>query len=93
MSDNQVIPAEAVEAAAKAAFAQTYDASEWELVVIQTQARYMRDARTALEAAAPHMLAEAKADAWDEGKYAHDHYLFNRHQGVRRPENPYRSVE
>ena len=39
--------------------------------------------RRILEAAAPHMLAEAKADAWDEGKNV------RRCDGV--PPNPYRS--
>jgi hypothetical protein len=45
---------------------------------------------TALEAAAPYIVAEPKADAWDEGQYAIWGYLANRSNRPR-PTNPYRS--
>jgi hypothetical protein len=63
-----MIPAQAVEAAALAVFVQSYERADWNLVVHQTKQRYIRDARTALEAAAPHMLAEA----WEEGRQAEE---------------------
>lgn len=52
-----VIPAEAVEAAAKAMYAQDGGVGEFKLSVYEDYAAAM------LEAAAPHMLA----GAWDEG--------------------------
>jgi hypothetical protein len=58
-----VIPAEAVEAAAKAAFARTHPHGNFRLAIRELQDRYLSEARAALEAAAPYMLAEA----WEEG--------------------------
>lgn len=55
-----MIPTEAVEAAAKAIFAQQYDPDEWTRAVAGMRDRCKRDARAALEAAAPHMLGDAK---------------------------------
>jgi len=73
MSDNQVIPDAAVEASAKAmALRDHADLVAWKA--------YMGDARAALEAAAPHLMAEA----WDEGRRAWDNYD---------DDNPYRSAK
>jgi len=74
-----VIPDAAVEAAARAVFEQQYEPEEWKLVVWQTRQRHLDDARLALDAAAPHLMAQA----WDEGKDV------RRCDGV--PPNPYRS--
>ena len=63
---NQVIPVEAVEAAAKAMLAAGNHVGGWDALPVFMQDNYLRDARAALEAAAPHMLAEA----WDEGRDA-----------------------
>lgn len=63
-----MISDEAVEAAAVAVFTQAYEPADWDLVVKQIKARYIRDARIALEAAAPYMLAEA----WEEGRQAEE---------------------
>ncbi len=54
-----MIPDEAVEAAAKKMAGAAYGV--WELVPEAKRRLYMRTARAALEAAAPHMMAEA----WD----------------------------
>jgi len=75
-----VIPESAVDAAARADYGDGWDrASEWE------RSAYLDHSKLLLEAAAPHMLEEAKADAWDEGKNV------RRCDGV--PPNPYRSQE
>jgi hypothetical protein len=60
--DKNMISDEAVEAAAMAFFG-TLALSKWEDLGSLTRAAYRSKARAALEAAAPHMLAEA----WDEG--------------------------
>jgi hypothetical protein len=65
---NQVIPEEAVEAAAKAIFAQQYDPDEWTSAVTGTRDRCKRDARVALEAAAPRLMSAA----WEEGRQAEE---------------------
>ena len=84
LRDRQVIPDAAVEAAAVAVYgAECADLGADEEPKVK--ASYLSDARAALEAAAPHMLEEAKADAWDEGKNV------RRCDGV--PPNPYRSQE
>jgi hypothetical protein len=72
MSENQVIPDEAVEAALVgliAAFESGYiDADDTSDVLIDIAGFDLASAvRAALEAAAPHILAEAKADAYEEG--------------------------
>lgn len=54
---NQVIPAEAVEAAAKALWDKEMNAP-WSSVAGGFKAPFLRDARAALEAAAPHMLSD-----------------------------------
>ena len=63
-----MIPAEAVEAAAKAIFAQQYDPDEWTSAVIGTRDRCKRDAQAALEAAVPGLMAAA----WEEGRQAEE---------------------
>lgn len=55
------IPDEAVEAAAKALYQNTL--TSWDGAHARTKELCRRDARAALEAAAPHLLAEA----WREG--------------------------
>ena len=52
---NQVIPAEAVEAAAKE-IVRTVVERSWESLLPSRQEWYRTQARAALEAAAPHML-------------------------------------
>lgn len=71
-----MIPAEAVEAAKKVAF-ERYGS--------KPDTAYLR---TILEAAAPHMLAAAKADAWDEATKA---MVAAFASGERRLINPYRT--
>jgi hypothetical protein len=58
-----VIPAEAIEAAAIVLWDKEMNAT-WSSVADGFKVRFTRDARHALEAAAPHMLAAA----WDEGR-------------------------
>ena len=56
---------EAVEAAAKVLFEQLWENAH------ESQRAYARDeARDALEAAAPYMMVQAQADAWDKA-WAH----------------------
>lgn len=63
---SQVIPAEAIEAAAKAAaLADNFTELDWNMVPRRYTQRYYNFARAALEAAAPHIRAEA----WDEGHH------------------------
>ena len=80
-----MIPDAAVEAAARAhqEMRARLGYSTWEELNEMGQVWRLEHMRVALEAAAPHMLAEAKADAWDEGKNV------RRCDGV--PPNPYRS--
>jgi len=59
---NQVIPEAAVEAAAKADYGDGWDrASEWE------RSAYLDHSKLLLEAAAPHLIQAAKAEAWEAG--------------------------
>jgi hypothetical protein len=85
---NHVIPESAVEAAAKAVFLTGYPEGcgvSWD-PTSNAAWLVMRDIRTALEAAAPHMLAKA----WDEGMEAM--YDTTSHEWPPIPEqNPYRS--
>ena len=82
-----MIPAEAVEAAANAILAAGNYASRWEDLPVFMQNQFTRDARIALEAAAPYMLA-AKAEAWDEGREATIEAYDGRGDGS----NPYRAA-
>ena len=68
-----MIPEAAVEAAAKVTFEGLHDDEKWSDVTPAEREPYERQARAALEAAAPHMLAEvvALADAW-EARGEHD---------------------
>lgn len=80
--DKNMISDEAVEAAAGASvdkFGLHSVASRYETV------------RTILEAAAPHMLADAQANAWESGKDAVWAFLSNQDPQRNRPTNPYRS--
>lgn len=65
-----MIPAEAVEAAAKAAYEFQYSSLEgmWEFANPRVQGDFRNELRAALQAAEPHMLAEAKAEAFDQGQ-------------------------
>lgn len=61
----QVIPAEAVEAAAKGIFDvrdDPYDLDEWEDLDSTAREPYVCNARAALEAAAPYMLNQGAGD-------------------------------
>lgn len=62
---NEVIPAQAVEAAAYALYldANPDTETQWFDITFHEQDELMRTATKALEAAAPHMLAEA----WEQG--------------------------
>jgi len=63
-----VIPEAAVEAAAKAHFENGWgDSVHWEDAEAEARSEALGDMRAALEAAAPHMIQAAKAEAWDEG--------------------------
>lgn len=57
-----MIPAQAVEAAAKAMFAIQHEEDEWKKLPGFVHDQYRREVSSILEAAAPHMLAPA----WDE---------------------------
>jgi hypothetical protein len=58
-----VIPDAAVESGARAMLAAGNYACPWESLPVFMQANFTRDARAALEAAAPHMLAAKVAEA------------------------------
>jgi hypothetical protein len=61
-----MIPDEAVEAAAKAVWWES-EGRPWGHANDEMRAPYLREAKTALEAAAPHLMRAA----WDEGWEAH----------------------
>lgn len=65
---NQVIPTQAVEAAAKAEFESEFRGTpaKWEFMLEDTRNRYQDRVRAALEAAAPHIRADALLDAADD---------------------------
>lgn len=73
---------EAVEAAAKATYSSD-GLNAWTLEDVSTHNHYRRKARASLEAAAPHLMAQA----WDEGVA----YVFEGGAEVS-DENPYRSA-
>jgi hypothetical protein len=82
--DSMKIPDAAIEAAAMALLAVTPDV--WALQTTGTKDRYRWDAQAALEAAAPHMLAEA----WGLGMWA----MYNTTSSEWPPipeQNPFRS--
>lgn len=58
-----VIPEAVIEAAALAVFTQAYERADWDLITNQIKSIYMRDARLGLEAAAPHIAAQALEEA------------------------------
>ena len=62
-----MIPAEAVEAAAKAMLAAGNHVGGWDALPVFMQDNYLRDARAALEAAAPHMLAAEYRRGYRDG--------------------------
>lgn len=77
----KVIPVEAVEAAALALYERDYGVTDWDIVSVGTRDNYIDEARTALEAAAPYMMA----GAWDEGYHTGDCESFD--------SNPYRTAQ
>ena len=90
-----MIPAEAVEAAARAMNPRAWGPQVWTFQAhgeAPTEARNrvqqeaLQQARAALEAAAPHMLAAA----WEEGKNAVWTFMSNQDPLRERPANPYR---
>ena len=76
------IPDAAVEAAALAALERDSGFENWLLVTAEVRTNYLDEARTILEAAAPHLMAEA----WEEGHSAgrRDEYCLD--------PNPYRAA-
>ena len=58
-----MIPAEAVEAAAKASHASRWPNAPWDALNDDARAYARKNARLSLEAAAPHMLAEVLEEA------------------------------
>jgi len=83
-----VIPEEAVEAAARLIHSQheTSPLDEWS-AIFQRQAK--ASARLVLEAAAPHLIQAAKAEAWDEGAAGGLSWDENLGEDFKTP-NPYR---
>lgn len=59
---DQVTPAEAVEAAAKAAYSLSDEAQEWDDLSDRRRQRYRHEVTLVLEAAAPHMIGEAEGE-------------------------------
>lgn len=57
-----MIPAQAVEAAAKAMLAAGNHVGGWDALPVFMQDNYLRDARAALEAAAPYMAGEVERE-------------------------------
>lgn len=53
-----MIRVEAVEAAAKGAFARTHPHGNWSLAIREMRDQYLAESAAALEAAAPYMLAD-----------------------------------
>lgn len=91
--DHQVIPDEAVEAAAKAAYEFRYSGyKSWDELTPLAQCDAEAEMQYALLAAAPRMLAEAKAEGWDEGLAA-GLAEWDDHQDIgNEPPNPYRNA-
>lgn len=81
-----MIPNEVVEAAAKA-LRDKYALEVCDLPV----ASFLGDARVALEAAVPHMLRGAKAEAWDECAGGYLDQLVSITLNWEELPNPYRS--
>lgn len=94
LKDPRVISDEAVEAAALALFERDYGVSDWAITNEQVKAAYMDEAKTALEAAAPRMLAEVLEDAADTAQAdelttaAEVIYDLRRHADALRPVPP-----
>ena len=80
---NQVIPAHAVEAAAKAIYRHTLGLDDWDSRSDVMKETMRGKARAALEAAAPYMLAAAWEEGWDS--FA----SFDSRPGGPYPTNPY----
>ena len=76
-----MIPDVAVEAAAKCTYEREMGVN-WDGLQSSVKRGYLEDARAALEAAAPHMLAEA----WDEGHAAGISHDF---EATTQPRNPH----
>jgi len=86
-----MIPEEAVEAAARAILAAGNHVGGWDNLPTFMQDQLVRDARAALEAAAPHMLEEAWEEGYDAGKDWGDKAA--KWFAPDEPENPYRAGE
>jgi len=82
----EVIPDEAVEAAAAAYYGG--DISEWDSATPEYREAELAAFRELLEAAAPYMRA-AKAEAWDEGHAEGVDYA----DGMGRGSNPYEATK
>ena len=70
-----MIPAEAVEAAAKALAIQAW--GQWEYVPNELRKAFIRDAKITLEAAAPYMLAGAWGQGYKAGLFDKEYYSHN----------------
>lgn len=70
----QVIPAEAVEAAAKAIASANLRSKSWDALNEEARNHFLRDARAAFEAAAPYMLSHERQQTAD----AHRDAMVNR---------------
>ena len=84
-----MIPEAAVEAAARAMYDSTAHEGDWDDIATDGEkATGMAYARAAIEAAAPHLIQAAKAEAWDEGW---DSFAgFDSRPAGPYPPNPYR---
>lgn len=60
-----MIPAQAVDAAAKVVYELDYGPTGWDGLPDRPRTKYMDDAKAILEAAAPYMLAEARNEGRD----------------------------
>jgi hypothetical protein len=77
---------EAVEAAAEAAHLSKLTGVRWGDIPKWKKTDRLSETRAALEAAAPHIVREAQAEAWSEGAHFGGLYPV-----VFRNDNPYRS--
>lgn len=80
------VPDEAVEAAAKVLAVQAW--GEWEYVPTELRRRFIRDAQTIIDTAAPFIAAKAWDEGFKQGGPMHDVNMDNPDAHTR---NPYRS--
>lgn len=92
LQDRQVIPEAAVEAAA----IELWDGADpdipWERISEYVKERTRERTRKALEAAAPHLIQAAKAEAWDEAIEAYKAWTWDE-ENIEPLSNPYRTTK